>query len=440
MRASPITVTADCSGRIRDFPDLSAAGRSGRSIFPLDPAQLIPLPPASRLFLLPGRHPIGFSPAGGALVEPERFAVAADLPPGYVALALAAYATEKNASQLPLFCYGAVCWHRGRFQVPALRIDRDPKHDPTRFDRRQIYREVDRWLRRYPQNRLVAHHGLRCVKQYGCPNAANLFLRRWEAPVAVSGGCNAACRGCISKQASAAPPPPQARIGFVPTVAEILEIAVPHLEKAPRAMISFGQGCEGEPLLRGDLIAAAIRAIRARTQRGVIHLNTNGSLPDMVARLAAAGLDSIRISLNSARPPLYAAYYRCRNYSFEDVLDSFCIARLAGIWVSVNYLTFPGVSDDPAEFAAFAEFLRKTRPDMIQWRNLNTDPERYLDLVERTCPAGQAHPLGIPVLLRRIRRQFPKIRHGYFNPCFSPGGHGHLARHPFGQRRWNRAG
>ena len=119
---------------------------------------------------------------------------------------------------------------------------------------KKVHREIRRWIRKFPENRLVAHHGLVCVKEYGCPNAANLFLQRWEAPVAVSGGCNAACQGCISKQDSTSIQSPQARIGFVPTVEEIVEIAVPHLEKAPRAMISFGQGCEGEPLLKGDLI------------------------------------------------------------------------------------------------------------------------------------------------------------------------------------------
>lgn len=416
MPALPATVAADRRGRIAEISGLAAAGRSGRAVYPLDPALLIPLPPASRLFLLPGRRAVGFGPDGfRAAAGAGRTAVAAFLPPGYVALALAAFQRERSAPRLPLFCYCAVCWHRGRFRVPAIRVDPDPRHDPSRFDRRQVYREVDRWLRRHPGNRLVAHHGLLCVKQYGCPNAANLFLRRWEAPIAVAGGCNAACQGCISKQTGAAIRAPQARIGFVPTVEEILEIAVPHLERAPRAMVSFGQGCEGEPLLRGNLVAEAIREIRKRTRRGVIHLNTNGSLPGVVERLAEAGLDSIRISLNSARPALYAAYYRCRHYSFEDVMESFRIARKAGLWVSVNYLTFPGVTDDPAEFRAFSGLLKKTAPDMIQWRNLNIDPDWYMETVERACPAGRSRPMGIPALMRNIRRQFPKIRFGYFN-------------------------
>jgi len=417
MTDFPTTVVTDSKGRIIDRPELAAAGRSGNTIYPIDAALLIPLPKTSRLYLLPGRRAVGFNAKGTIqAADHDQVAVAAFLPPGYVALSLAAFETDKTAPRLPLFCYCAVCWHRGKFHVPALRVDRDPKHDIARFDMKKVHCEIRRWLRKFPGNRLVAHHGLVCVKKYGCPNAVNLFLQRWEAPVAVSGGCNAACQGCISRQGSTSIQSPQARIGFEPTVEEIIEIAVPHLEKAPRAIISFGQGCEGEPLLKGNLIEEAIRAIRKRTKRGTIHLNTNGSMPDVVERLAAAGLDSIRISLNSARPALYASYYRCRNYSFDDVLKSFHIARRAGLWISINYLTFPGVTDDPAEYRAFSRLLEKTAPNMIQWRNLNIDPDWYMDAVARACPAKGQKPLGIMNVMQHIHLKFPKINFGYFNP------------------------
>jgi len=206
------------------------------------------------------------------------------------------------------------------------------------------------------------------------------------------------------------------RIDFTPSIREIVEIAVPHLEKAPHAIISFGQGCEGEPLLKANLIAQAMRAIRRQTQRGTIHINTNGSLPAAVAMLAKAGLNSIRISLNSARPELYAAYYHPRGYTFKDVVSSFNIARSAGLWLAVNYLTFPGVTDSLSEFKAFSELLEKNPVDMIQWRNLNIDPEIYLATVRRACPNERRRPLGLQVLMARIHRQYPKVKFGYFNP------------------------
>ena len=74
----------------------------------------------------------------------------------------------------------------------------------------------------------------------------------------------------------------QERITFVPEAEEIAGVAVPHLEEAPKAVVSFGQGCEGEPLLQSEVIGEAIRAMRQASARGTINLNTNGSLPEAV--------------------------------------------------------------------------------------------------------------------------------------------------------------
>ncbi|MDO9542005.1 MAG: radical SAM protein [Kiritimatiellia bacterium] len=417
MQSCPTTVAADCRGRIIDLPGLSAAGRSGHTVYPLDGARLIPLPAGSNLFMMPARQAMGFATDGTLVAAGAPYtAVAAFLPPGYIVFSLAAGMHNEASPRLPLYCYCAVAWYRGKFYVPAARVDSDPKHDPRRFERREVDRQVKAWLRQYPANRLIAHHGLVCALQYGCPNAINLFLRRWEAPAAVSGQCNADCQGCISKQTAPDVKAPQDRIGFVPTVEEIVELAVRHLEQAPRAMISFGQGCEGEPLLQGKLIEKAIREIRRQTHRGALHLNTNGSLPKVVARLIDAGLDSIRVSLNSARKPLYMAYYNCRNYSFADVIQTLRIAGKGGLWTSLNYLTFPGVTDDEKEYAALAKLLAAVPPQMIQWRNLNIDPDWYMQRVDRAVPARHRRILGIPELMQKLHREFPGIRFGYFNP------------------------
>ncbi len=80
-----------------------------------------------------------------------------------------------------------------------------------------------------------------------------------------------------------------------------------HLARVRHAVASFGQGCEGEPLLQANTLTQAVQRIRRRTQQGTINLNTNASRPEAVAKLAAVGLDSMRVSLNSARltcPPL----------------------------------------------------------------------------------------------------------------------------------------
>lgn len=245
------------------------------------------------------------------------------------------------------------------------------------------------------------------------PKCAEFVLQRWEAPLAVSAACNAACVGCISEQPAGLVPPAQERLTFVPTVEEITEIAVPHLESAPRAIISFGQGCEGEPLLQDDLIAKAIREIRRQTSRGTIQLNTNGSRPQAVQRLIDAGLDSIRVSLNSARPEIYTPYYQPRHYHFADVVKSIHVSAAAGLWTSINYLSFPGVTDQPAEFEALSELIHSSGLNMIQWRNLNIDPDWYVDSISLN---GISELMGMPVLLDKIKMRFPHLRFGYFNP------------------------
>ncbi len=408
----PTLVVATPEGEVCDVPGIRACGRAAHTIAPLDPSELIPMPYGSQLYLLPGRRPAGCDGAEGSLPE-GAVAVAAFLPPRYTALWLAAYERAADAPQLPLYCYAAVCWYRGEFYVAAVQVDEDPKHDPQMFLPHVLRRYIKRMRKQYPQNRLVAHLADRCALRYGCANAMNFFYRRWEMPVPVAPACNAACVGCISAQPDAPVPSPQERLDFVPEVSEIVEIAVPHLENAPGAMVSFGQGCEGEPLLWAELIAEAIQAIRARTDRGTIHLNTNGSRPEALRRLCAAGLDSVRISMNSVYRPWYERYYRPVSYSFDDVVESFRVAHEHGCFVSLNYLTFPGVTDSAVEVDAFRAFLDRIPLQMVQWRNLNIDPDVYVHLLEldRDLPA-----IGLKCWIERLRAERPTLRHGYLNP------------------------
>ncbi len=407
-------VFANARGEILDAPGFRAAARSGRRLAPLDPAELIPLPQGSELYFLPERRPLGFRGASAtpAALE-EGTAVAAFLPSGYSVLALAAYERASGAPQLPLYTYAAVCWYRGAFHVPALRVEEDVKHDPGSFEGEDLGSLVAELRARLPQNRLVEHLGSNCALTYGCANAKNLFHGRWECPIPLAPACNARCVGCISAQPDSPVPSPQERLAFVPSVEEALEIAVPHLESAPRAMVSFGQGCEGEPLLQGELLLEIVRRIRERTSRGTLHMNTNGSRPALVARLAKAGLDSIRVSTNSARPEPYTRYYRPASYGLEEVVESLKVAKRYGLFTSINYLSFPGFTDTEAEYAALAALVRETGLDMIQWRNLNIDPEVYAD----TIALGEAEPaIGMRRLLARVREDFPGLRQGYVNP------------------------
>ncbi|MFH0895979.1 MAG: radical SAM protein, partial [Bacteroidota bacterium] len=81
-------------------------------------------------------------------------------------------------------------------------------------------------------------------------------------------------------------------------------------------------------------------------------------------------------------------------------------------WVSLNYFVFPGITDSIEEYEALRKIISEIKPDMIQWRNFNTDPEFYLDLHKKMLST----PIGMKKLLDKIHKEFPLIRFGYFNP------------------------
>jgi wyosine [tRNA(Phe)-imidazoG37] synthetase (radical SAM superfamily) len=190
-------------------------------------------------------------------------------------------------------------------------------------------------------------------------------------------------------------------------------MAIPHLEAAENPIVSFGQGCEGEPLLQAAVIEKAIQSIRSKTSRGTINLNSNSSLPISVKRLARAGLDSLRVSLNSAQEIFYNPYYRPKNYNFADVMKSIDAMKESGRFVSLNYFILPGFTDSAQEFEALCTLIRHHHPDFIQLRNLNMDPEWYLKSLALT---KDTQALGIRQWFELLQQEFPTLRFGYFNP------------------------
>ena len=417
----PSLVIADKNGNVVDVPELSMTCSSLRGPVVPDDESLIPLPHSALLLTLPSRVAVGFDVQRGIFVEAPRFAgkqvfaVAAFMPPGYLCTAHAAYHETPGAPRLPLYCYSAVGWRDGKFCVAGRRVDRQLRHHIPDKMLPAVDAKARRFLKRFPGNRLVDHLVNNCVLTYRCPNACNLVLGRWECPVPVSRNCNASCVGCISHQPSGSCiPSTQHRLDFTPTAEEIIEYVIPHLKHASNPIASFGQGCEGEPLLAADVVEESIRKIRLLTKRGVININTNASLPAAVERLCKAGLNSMRVSLNSAQPQLYNAYYRPKGYSFDDVRESMMIAKRHAVWVSINYLVFPGLTDHPSEIAALGKLIRKTGINMIQTRNLNIDPAWYANALGlRGLPGGSQ---GMVSWLREMRRNFPHVKIGYYNP------------------------
>jgi pyruvate-formate lyase-activating enzyme len=418
----PRLVAADAQGNIYDHPRLLMACRRGAEISLPRPDELIPLPEESELFLLPGRRALGFDPDRGVLEEQEELAVAAFAAPAHTLTAHPAYARAGDAPVLPLFAYGAVGFAHNRFYLCAKRVDADPRQEFHSIPPALVRKEGLALAGRFPGNRLLQHLVHRCALTYACPAARNLCLGRYEAPLPVSRTCNARCLGCISSRENDSPirRTPQNRLDFTPTAEEIVEVMRLHASRGTAAPIySFGQGCEGEPLNEAPLITGAIRQFRSGGGGGTINVNSNASRPETIAGLAEAGLSSLRVSLNSARPEAYVRYHRPVNYTFDRVVQSIRTAKEAGLYVSLNLLFFPGFSDAEEEIAALIALIQREKVDCLQLRNLNIDPDLYLDLL-RDIPAGPC--AGFLNARKRLLRECPGLRLGYFNPPVAPGG------------------
>ncbi|MGD8645095.1 MAG: radical SAM protein [Desulfobacterales bacterium] len=415
-------LVANQAGEIFELDGYAAVGMAGPRLEPLSKEQACTMPYGSELMYLPDRQPVLLNIKTGRLETLGKnphtpgeniFPVAAFNSPGYVITRVSAYRETRMAQTLPLFSYGAVGWLNNRFRSAVVLVDPEPRQDLRHMQRKDVVIGVERMRKQIPGNRLRAHLE-KCALTYGCPAGKNFFLGRYEAPLPTAKQCNARCLGCLSLQKNSDIPHSQDRIGFTPSPQEIAEVALAHIRRVPKGVVSFGQGCEGDPLLTVEVIEPAIRQIRLKTLEGTINMNTNGSRPEVLQQLFDAGLDSVRISMSSVREKCYNAYFRPQGYRFAEVLKSIDTTLAHDKFVAINYLNCPGFSDTPEEVDALVRFLERHPIDMIQWRNLNFDPIRYWKEMDGIATHGE--PIGMERLLDKIRKQFPKLKFGYFNP------------------------
>ena len=325
-------------------------------------------------------------------------AVAAVLPVGYTRTYLPAFIKSDSAPILPLYGYTAVALVNDEIYVAAVKSDDNVKWHPDHYNTADLPDKIAHVQGELTNNRLVEHLA-HCSLTWHCCTAQNLFYHRWEAGIPTSPVCNANCLGCISLQAAECCPSPQSRIEFRPTAEEVAQIGCYHLAASESPIISFGQGCEGEPALAYEVIAPAIKSIRQTTTKGVININTNGGFLEGMKAIVDAGLDSMRVSIISAIEDTYQAYYRSSSYTLADVKASIAYAKERGVFVSLNMLSFPGLNDRETEVAAWEEFIKETKIDMIQLRNLNIDPDVLWDII----PQSSAPILGVPELVKRLQ-------------------------------------
>lgn len=399
-------VYADEQGNVFDHNELYGLARSGDMIVEILEDELIPLPEGATLVGLPSTRAIGMDPESGEMSAlPDHFtAVGALLPQGYTRLCIPGYVKTDKEYKLPLFGYSAVVWKEGAFYTAARLSDDPEKWNPLNCDVQELELGVKRLTDKYPENRLYQHLS-NCALGYECLTASNTFLNRWEGAVPVSYSCNAGCFGCISDQPDDSGfVAPQTRMNFRPRTDELVQIMLEHLN-TPESIISFGQGCEGEPSTQAKIIIEAIREVRSITDMGYININTNAGLTDHIRGIVDAGLDLMRVSTISALDDHYNAYYKPRAYSLANVEKSLKYATDQGVYTSINYLIFPGVTDREEEVEAMIEFARRTGLRLIQLRNLNIDPESYLELI----PPARGEILGMKQAIEIFQAELPDV-------------------------------
>ena len=341
-------------------------------------------------------------------VGPGRLAVAALLPPGYLRTQLPAYADAPDKPDLTPRGYAAVAADdAGDLVVAALLIDRDPTHDIDAYPKAEIAAKVNDALRSRPADRLVRQLA-RCAREYACRAAANAFYRRWECALPVAAPANEHPRASIAPRldGEAEPREPAA---FHATAEEIATLAIEHVA-AGGTLLSFGRACEGEPLLAGRLLEDAIRLIRSTTRSGTIHLETNGSLPAALRRLATTGLDAVTIRLISARADTYEALHRPEGYRFADVRASVRVAAEQRLATSLLIPVLPGIFDRSDEIEALVS-LAGDLPEgsAVLMRDLAADPLRALAALQR-----RDVQVGVARALERLREELPHLRVGSF--------------------------
>ncbi|MDO4581511.1 MAG: radical SAM protein [Bacillota bacterium] len=403
-------------GQWFDFPPMQMAAASGNHLTIPSKSELIELPEGATLTMMPLAAPIGMDQETGQFLALDEnpykkrsepvYAVAALLPQGFTRTYMPAATTAEQT--LPLLGYTAVGSHKGKLYVAAAATDEHQRWAPRHYNSAGLPQLIAARRREFPGNRIIeqlAH----CALEYGCFTAQNIFYRRWEGGIPVSPACNAACLCCISEQPEGGAGSPQQRIGFCPEAQEIAAVAIAHLQQAEQPIISFGQGCEGEPSLAYTQIAAAIRLIRGATERGLININTNAGATEAVRELLEAGMDSFRVSLFSPIADEYMAYHQPRDYAFADVLRSLRLMRERGRQVSLNLLTYPGFTDDRRRLDALCGLVQEMGIRQIQLRNLNCDPS----LMQDFCAASE--PLGMLRFIYELQKRLPEVRLGNYS-------------------------
>ncbi len=403
-----ITLYANEKGELLDYPGKGMLGQTGQKWVIPEDNEMIPLPKGASLVTVPGKIPAAINSAGrliclekGPIIGQKVYAVAALLPQGFTRTLLPA-CVSKNHQEIPLLGYAAVGLKNGKVYVAAVKTDVYKNWHPVNYNTSTLPSKIEKMLKKYPKNRILKQLA-RCSLEYNCYTAQNIFYCRWEGGIPTMKECNAGCIACISESHYEVDSP-QNRINFKPDIKEITELMLNHLLNARQAIISFGQGCEGEPSLNAKDLSQAIVTVRETTAKGTINMNTNAGYTKGIKLMCDAGLDAIRVTMFSCIEGKYNFYHRPKDYRLDNVKRSIVYAKEQGLQVSINLLTLPGFTDREEEIEHLIDFVISNQIDMIQLRNLNIDPEYLKPVLE-----DKAKAVGIPHFINLLKKELPGV-------------------------------
>ena len=159
-------VVANDKGEIFDLHGYAAAGMAGPSLIPLTLDDTIPMPFGGELMMMPDRKSVLYNIGNHRFEILDKnpytpgepiFPVAAFNSPGFVISYVCAYREKKAAGYLPLFSYGAVGWHKGKFRSAAIRVDRERRQDLRWMKPEDVVAGIADIQKKMPDNRLETH-------------------------------------------------------------------------------------------------------------------------------------------------------------------------------------------------------------------------------------------------------------------------------------------
>ena len=93
------------------------------------------------------------------------------------------------------------------------------------------------------------------------------------------------------------------------------------------------------------------------------------------------------------------------------MVASISISRDLGLYTMINYLVFPGVTDQEEEIEALRGLIEKTGINFIHFKNLNIDPQLYMERM----PKVDSPAVGMKRMVTMLEEAFSRLEMGYFN-------------------------